>query len=278
MKIKIVTDSICDLPVDVAKEFNISVVPVYINIENQSYLDGIDLSRTEYYTRLPGYSVPPTTSAPGPDIFVKAYDQAAGEGADAIISIHVAESISTTVNAARVARDMFSKIPVWVVDSGQISLGIGYQAIAAARAALAGHSIEHILTSLQELGKRTYVFAVIDTLEYLQRSGRINRYKAKLGSMVKLKPILTFHDSKISMEMAITTSRAIHRITELVGKFSPLKQLSYVHVLANSTVSELQRVMTHLAPVNESAIIQEVTPAIGTHLGPGTAGVVLVGS
>lgn len=278
MKIKIVTDSICDLPVEVAKEFNISVVPVYINIENQSYLDGIELSRTEYYTRLPNYQVSPTTSAPGPDAFVKAYDEAASEGADAVISIHVAESISTTINAARIARDMFSKIPVWVVDSGQISLGIGYQAIAAAKAAFSGHSIEHILSSLQDLGKRTYVFAVIDTLDYLQRSGRIARYKAKLGSMVKLKPILTFHDSKISMEMAITTSRAIHRITDIVGRLAPLRQLSYIHVLANSTVTELEHVMSHLAPGNDRTIIQEVTPAIGTHIGPGAAGVVLVGS
>lgn len=278
MKIKIVTDSICDLPPEVAEEFNISVIPVYINIDNQSYLDGIDLHRTEFYSRLPEYAVSPTTSAPGPAAFVQAYDQAASEGADAVISIHVAESISTTINAARVAREMFTKIPVWVVDSGQISLGIGFQAITAAKAALSGQSVEHILSSLAELGKRTYVFAVIDTLEYLQRSGRITRYKAKLGHMIKLKPILTFHDSKISMEMAITTSRAIHRITEIASRLAPLKQLSYVHVLANTTVKELQHLTSHLAPGNEGAIIQEVTPAIGTHIGPGAAGIVLVGS
>lgn len=278
MKIKVVTDSVCDLPVELAREYGISIVPVYINIENQSYLDGIDLSRSDYYSRLSEYSISPTTSAPGPAAFLQAYNQAADDGAEAIISIHVAESISTTINAARLARDSFSRIPVWVVDSGQLSLGIGYQAVAAAKAAHSGNTIDHILNALQELRKRTYIFAAIDTLDYLQRSGRIARYKAKLGSMVKLKPILTFHDSKISMEMAITTSRAIHRICDIAAKLAPLKQLSYVHVLAGSTINELQRVMSHLAPTNEKPIIQEVTPAIGTHLGPGAAGVVLVGS
>lgn len=278
MKIKIVTDSICDLPIDIAREYDISIIPVYINIDDKSYLDGIDLTRAEYYSRLPDYPVSPTTSAPGPAAFVQAYDKAAREGADAIISIHVAETMSTTINAARLARDMFSRIPVWVVDSGQISLGIGYQAIEAARAALSGHAIDHILAALQELRRRTYIFAVIDTLEYLRRSGRIARYKAKLGAMVKLKPILTFHDGKLSMEMAITTSRAIHRISEIAAKLAPLKELSYVHVLANATVKELERVMSQLAPQSERTIIQEVTPAIGTHIGPGAAGIVLVSS
>ncbi|MHB1120976.1 MAG: DegV family protein, partial [Bellilinea sp.] len=120
MKIKIVTDSVCDLPAEVAKEYDISVVPVYINIDGQSFLDGIDLPRSEYYARLPGYTVSPTTSAPGPAAFVQAYEQAAADGAEAVISIHVAETVSATINAVRVARDMFSKIPVWVVDSGQL--------------------------------------------------------------------------------------------------------------------------------------------------------------
>lgn len=278
MKIKIVTDSVCDLPVEVVKEYDISIVPVYINIDGRSYLDGIDLSRSEYYARLPDYPVSPTTSAPGPAVFVQAYEQAAAEGADAVISIHVAESVSGTINAARVARDMFSKIPVWVVDSGQLSLGIGYQALAAAQAALSGNTVEQILHALKDLRKRTYVVAVIDTLEYLKRSGRISRYKAKLGAMVKLKPILTFYDGIISMEMAVTTSRAIQRIYDMTAKFAPLQQLSFVHVLAHPKVKELQQLFSPLAPESSIAMIREVTPAIGTHIGPGAAGVVFVSS
>lgn len=278
MKIKIVTDSICDLPAEVVKEYDISVVPVYINIDGQSFLDGIDLPRSEFYARLPVYPVSPTTSAPGPAAFVHAYDQAAAEGAEAVISIHVAETVSATINAARVAKDMFSKIPVWVVDSGQLSLGIGFQAIAAARAALSGNSIDQILETLQDLRKRTYVYAVIDTLEYLRRSGRLSRYKAKLGAMVKLKPILSFHDGKLTMEMAITTSRAIHRICDLAGRLAPLQQLSFVHVLGHPLVKELQRLTSNLAPDTENPMVREVTPAIGAHIGPGAAGIVLVSS
>jgi len=278
MKIKIVTDSICDLPAEVAQEYDISVVPVYINIDGQSFLDGIDLTRSEFYARLPGYPVSPTTSAPGPAAFVQAYEQAAADGAEAVISIHVAETMSATINAVRVARDMFTKIPVWVVDSGQLSLGIGFQAIAAARAALSGNSIDQIVESLQDLRKRTFVYAAIDTLEYLRRSGRLSRYKAKLGAMVKLKPILSFHDGILAMEMAITTSRAIHRICDLTAKLAPLQQLSFVHALGQPLVKELQRLTSHLAPETENAMVREVTPAIGAHIGPGAAGIVLVSS
>lgn len=278
MKINIITDSVCDLPVEIAREHDIDVVPVYINLEGQSYLDGIELSRHEFYSRLPHTTSSPTTAAPGPGVFVEAYEKAARKGAEAILSIHVAESLSTTINAARTAVSMFSKIPVWVVDSGQLSLGLGIQAIAAAKAALSGQTVEVILKSLNELRKRTYVYAVVDTLEYLRRSGRVERYKAKLGAMVRLKPIIKFHDGQISMEMAVTTSRAIRRMREIAVRHAPLQHLSFVHSLASKTIADLQQLMATLNPLKETSLVTEVTPAIGTHIGPGAAGMVLVQS
>lgn len=278
MNIKIITDSVCDLPVELAQEHDIEVVPVYINIDGQSYLDGIDLSRHEFYSRLPQTTSPTTTAAPGPGAFAAAYEKAAGKGADGILSIHVAESLSTTINAARAAVDMFSKIPVWVVDSGQLSLGLGIQALTAARAALSGQPIDAILKSLDDLRRRTYVYAVVDTLEYLRRSGRVERYKAKLGAMVRLKPILKFHNSQIAMEMAVTTSRAIRRMREIAAGHAPLQHLSFIHSLASKSVADLQQVMAGFKPVKEPSLVTEVTPAIGTHIGPGAAGMVLVQS
>jgi len=278
MKIKIITDSVCDLPVELAQEHDIEVVPVYINMDGQSYLDGIDLSRHEFYSRLPKSTSSTTTAAPGPGAFAAAYETAASHGADGILSIHVAESLSATINAARSAVSIFSKIPVWVVDSGQLSLGLGIQALTAAKAAVAGQSIEAILKTLDDLRLRTYVYAVVDTLEYLRRSGRVERYKAKLGAMVRLKPILKFHNSQIAMEMAVTTSRAIRRMREIAASHAPLQHLSFVHSLASKSVADLQQLMTGLIPVKEPSLVTEVTPAIGTHIGPGAAGMVLVRS
>jgi len=278
MKIKIVTDSTSDLPIEIACEMDIAVVPAYININGESFLDGVNLSRQEFYTRLPEYPQSPTTAAPGLAAFADAYEKAADEGAQAIISIHVAETLSATINAARQAKELFSRIPVWVVDSGQASLGLGLQALEAAKSVIQGHQIEEIIGTLADFRKRTYVFAVVDTLEYLRRSGRVARYRAILGSMVKIKPIISIHDSLIKMEMAVTTARAFKRIHEIVSTLAPLDNISFVHTLAKSKVDEMQHLLHDFIPRDIKTITHEVTPAIGAHIGPGAAGVICVRS
>jgi DegV family protein with EDD domain len=276
MNIKIVTDSTSDLPGEVAREWGITVVPAYINIGEQSFLDGIDLSRQEFYHQLPDYPQSPTTSAPGLAAFASAYEKSADEGAQGIISIHVAETLSTTINVARKAKEMVSRVPIWVVDSGQVSLGLGLQALEAAKAVVHGQHIEEIIRQLTDLRKRTYVYAVVDTLEFLRRSGRVARYRAILGSMVKIKPIITFHDGVIKMEMAVTTAKAFKRISEIVASLAPLERISFIHTLALSKVDELQKLLHPFIPIADRTLTQEVTPAIGAHIGPGAAGVVCV--
>lgn len=276
MKIKIVTDSACDLPVAIAEEMGITVVPAYININDESFLDGVNLSRQEFYTRLPDYPQSPTTAAPGLSAFADAYEKAAEEGAEAVISIHVAESLSATINAARQAKELVAKIPVWVIDSGQASLGLGLQALKAAKSVIQGQQVEEIIESLVDFRKRTYVYAVVDTLEYLRRSGRVARYRAILGSMVKIKPIISIHDSLVKMEMAVTTRKAFKRVNELVSNLAPLESVSFVHTLAQSKVDDLQKILHEYIPRSGKIITHEVTPAIGAHIGPGAAGVICV--
>ena len=278
MKIKIVTDSTSDLPADIAEEMGVTVVPAYINIGEDSFLDGVNLSRQEFYMHLPEYPQSPTTAAPGLAAFSNAYEKAADEGADAVISIHVAESLSATINTARQAKELVSRIPVWVVDSGQVSLGLGLQAVEAAKSVLQGRQIEEIIQMLANFRERTYVYAVVDTLEFLRRSGRVARYRAILGSMVKIKPIISIHDSLIKMEMAVTTARAFKRIHEMVTNLAPLEYVSFVHTLAQSKVDELQHLLHEFIPHTGKTIIHEVTPAIGAHIGPGAAGVICVRS
>ena len=187
MPIRIVTDSTCDLPEQIAAQYGIAIVPLYINFGLESYLDGIDLSREEFYARLPDCDLPPTTAVPGPQRFLQAYQKLAGEGATEILSIHISRSLSAAVDTARLAAREAST-PVTVFDSGSLSLGTGFLVWAAAEAAAQGHAVDEILALIREQAQRTHVFAALDTLEFLRRSGRMSRVMATLGSWLQMKP------------------------------------------------------------------------------------------
>ena len=189
MSLRIVTDSTCDLPPDVIDELDISVVPLFINIGDKGFLDGIEISRTEFYSKLAGYLSHPTTGTPGIDTFINTFDRLTADGADQILSIHISESLSATVNVAQTAAKDFQKIPVTVLDSGQLSIGTGFQVELAAKMAKMGRSLEEIIQALKDLRSRTFVTAGLDTLEFLRRSGRMNRFMTGIGSLLQLKPI-----------------------------------------------------------------------------------------
>ena len=148
MPIRIVTDSACDIPQNLVKEYNIAVVPLYINIGEKSLLDGVEISRDEFYTNLPNYPVNPTTAAPGPGMFQKVYEELEAEGATEIISIHISISLSSTLDSAKLGAQQTKSVPVTVIDSHQLSLGAGFVVLAAARAAKEGKSKEEILQAL----------------------------------------------------------------------------------------------------------------------------------
>ncbi len=190
MTIKFVTDSACDLPKAIVEQYDIRVVPLFINIGNVSYQDGVDLSREDFYRNLPDYHPAPKTAAPGPAQFQAVYDQLADEGASAIISIHISESLSNTVEAARMGAKDYTRVPVTVVDSNQLSLGVGLLVVTAAQAAAEGKSVEEIVAIIEEKSQRTYTFAALDTLEYLRRGGRMSLAVAKFGEILHIKPVL----------------------------------------------------------------------------------------
>ncbi len=126
MNIRIVTDSTCDLPEEIVSQQEITVIPLHINVGEKAYLDGVDLTRLEFYAQLPDYFPAPKTAAPGSEVFVQAYERLANEGAQAILSIHISETLSATINSARTAAEQFTRIPVTVLDSSQLSLGTGF--------------------------------------------------------------------------------------------------------------------------------------------------------
>ena len=272
MSIKIVTDSTCDLPQDLLQEFGIKLVPLYINFGDQGYLDGEELTRQEFYQRLPECDPLPTTATPGVDAFKQVYEDLADSGASEILSIHISISLSATVDVARTAANETKKVPVTVLDSQQLSLGTGFLVLSAAKAAAEGKSMDEIVSMLNEQTSRTYVIAALDTLEYLKRSGRMNAVVARLGSVLKIKPILIMHDGEPTGERVRTRERALARLIEFISELGPLEELALVHTNAAQEAKELFQRSKHLFANQEEPLSVDVTPVLGTNIGPGVVG------
>ena len=271
MSIRIVTDSTCDLPEATIKEYGIAVAPLYVNVGSQSYLDGVDLSREEFYERLPDYHPPPTTATPGPEKFRRIYEGLAADGATEILSIHISISLSAVVDAAHLGAQETRAVPVTVLDSRQLSMGTGFLVVAAAKAAAEGRSMAEIVALLEELTSRTHVFAALDTLEFLRRSGRMSGAVAGLGTLLQIKPLLKMHDGNPTAERVRTSSGAIKRLINLLSDLAPLEQVAIVHSYASDRGEHLRQLVQHLLPAGEVPSVN-ITPVIGAHIGPGAVG------
>jgi len=275
MSVRIVTDSACDLPAETIAQYGIYVVPLYINVGQQGFLDGIDMTRTQFYEKLPTFPVQPTTAVPSPHKFRAMYDACADEGATQVLSIHISAALSAIVNVAHVAAQETTSTQVMVFDSQQLSLGTGFLVETAAKLAAAGRSISEILTALNEQIKRSHVFAALDTLEFLRRSGRMNRLIANFGTLLQLKPILTMFDGKPGSERVRTRERATHRLLEMLRDVGALERVAIVHTHAPDRVTELRARAAHLLPVGD-ILTADITPVIGAHIGPGAVGFAVI--
>ena len=276
MTIGIVTDSTCDLPTDIAADLGVEVVPLYINFGSQSYLDGVDLSREAFYARLPDADPPPTTAMPGPRLFLDAYERLAEQGATEIISIHVSRSLSAVYDTALLAASE-ARVPVTLFDSGSLSLGLGFLVWAAAEAAADSRALDDVIAMLEDQRKRTHIFAVLNTLEFLRRSGRMNRVMATLGSWLQMKPLLTMHDGVTGAEKVRTMDAATERLIALLEARLPVERVALVHTHCLVEVEQLRQHAQHLLPDGDILSV-DVTPVLGTHLGPGAVGFACVGA
>lgn len=271
MDIGIVTDSTCDLPAEIVGQYEITVVPLNINIGDETFLDGVNLSREEFYAQLPNYNPVPKTAAPGPEIFQRTYERLADEGRKAILSIHISESLSSTINSARMAAKQFTRIPITVLDSTQLSLGMGFIVEKAAQFAQAGKTIAEIVTALEDFMKRAYVFAALSTLEYLKRSGRMNFALATFGEILQLKPLLHMNMSNATAHRTRTRSKAMARLFEWLKEYAPFEKLAIVHAGVEEEARALHQLAKSFLPDGEIPIVQ-ITPVLGAHLGIGALG------
>ena len=277
MTTRIVTDSTCDLPTEVIKEHAIAVIPILIHVGSQEYLDGIDLSRQQFYKDLPGMNPPPTTAAPGHDAFRQAYERLAAEGATEILSIHIAHKLSAVVDIARRAAQETKTAQVTVLDSRQLSLGMGFEVEIAAEAMSAGSSISEILARLEAQIARTHVFAALDTLEYVRRGGRMNAAITALGNLLQIKPILKMYQGDPTAERVRTRAHAVKRLKELLAECAPFERVALVHTDAEARAQALLEEVRGGLPGGE-IWMQEINPVLGAHIGPGVIGFACISS
>jgi DegV family protein with EDD domain len=266
----IVTDSTSDIPVNLLEEYNIYQIPADLILENKTYLDGFDLSRNEFYDRLPTLDILPTTAAPSVGRFLKLFERIFSEGYTDIISIHAASALSGIYNAARLAANEFPET-IHVLDSEQLSMGLGFQVIEAARGVNEKLSLEEILHKVKSIQKRLSVFALLDTFTYIHRSGRVSWAKARLGSILNIKPIVELKKGQVlNCGLARARRNGLQQLGEYLSKAGPLEQLAVLHTNAEGAGRDF--IKRFSPPQIPDPMLVNVTTIIGTHVGPNGIG------
>ncbi len=266
----VVTDSTSDIPPDEAAALGIEVIPALVTVNGKSYQDGTELDRADLYRRMPLLRTPATTAVPSPSVFEALYDRLLTSGAQRVLSMHVSSKLSTMVNVARQAAAAFGD-RVHVFDSLQVSLGLGFQAMEAAAAALANRPFEVVLETARRARERVRVIAMIDTLEYIRRSGRVSWLRAGLGEVLKIKLLVTVADGLVQRIGEVRTRRrALDQLLACVRAWGPMERLAVLHSAVPEEAAGLAQRLKDLSA--RLPLIVDVTTVIGTHVGPGSLG------
>jgi DegV family protein with EDD domain len=271
-KIKVVTDSAADIPSELAQRLDITVLPCYIIFGSEVYRDGVDLTPREFYDKLATSPILPTTSQPPLGLFVETYQNLL-QKSDGIVSIHIASTLSGIFNAARVAADALSPDPIVVIDSQQLSMGAGWQVVMAAKAAQEGHTLAEIVSRVQAIRPRARAAAMLDNLEHVKRSGRINRVTALMGTALRVKPLLQIVTGEVTASATVRTKgQALRRLAELIAAQGAFIELCVAHADAAGTAQEVVERLSGVHP-RERLLICQAGAAVTTHLGLGAVGI-----
>jgi DegV family protein with EDD domain len=266
-----VTDSTADIPTPILKSLQIEMVPALLTLDGETFIDGVDLSRIEFYRRMPSLTQPPKTASPSPVKFIDAYKQMFKDGVDHILSIHVSSRLSGIVNAAHQAAQEFGE-RVTIFDSKQVSLGLGYQVIEAANAAIEDLHINEVMESVKTVQANVRLLALIDSLEYLRRGGRVNWLQAGVSELLQIKLLLTLKDGFVeSFGRARTFSKALDQLRKEARSWAPLSQLTIMHAGISDRAKLLAEELRSLS--SNAPMIVDVTTVIGAHVGPGAIGI-----
>jgi DegV family protein with EDD domain len=278
MAIRMVTDSTADLSAEMARTNDITIVPLTVFFGEEAYLDGVDLDNAGFYRKLQTSKELPRTSQPSPADFQKEYLRLIEEGADGILSVHLSAKLSGTYQSACIARDLLpdtvKRIPIEIIDSQSMSVGMSRAILRAAEAAQQGKNMEELKALLVDEIARTRILAVLDTLEFLKRGGRIGSAKALLGNMLGMKPILSLRDGVVvPLEQPRTRSKAYARVAQLVSEMGTIEHIS---IAETSEEMGLQLAEALKGVYHGTLSFCKLGAVLATHTGPGTAAVAVV--
>ena len=275
-KIRVVTDSACDLSLEVAAAHDITIVPLSIRFGNEEFVDGRDLTTEEFWARCKASPVLPETAAPSPGAFQEAFLAAAADGYDGVLCLNLSGGVSATFQAATAAAKAVSEsIEVRALDSRSMTMGLGLMVLDIADMAAAGADLDALEARVEELVPRTSVFGAVENLDHLEKGGRIGGAKALLGSLLSVKPVVTLVDGEVAEESKQRTrGRSLQYLADKALNSPPLSRIAVAHGAA----TDIDVFLALLADLKceHPIVISDLGPVIGTHTGPGTIGVCMV--
>ena len=272
MTVAIVTDSTADLPPAMVAARSIKVVPLTLHFDGRSLLDGVDITPSEFYRKLPNATTHPTTSQPSPGQFAETYTSLLADH-DSVVSIHISEKLSGTYESARQGAEMTDAKRVHVIDSQVVSMSLGLVTLAASTMAASGSDAEAIVSKVEGMRADVQTYFSVATLEFLRRGGRIGRASALVGSVLQVKPVLCIRDGLVTpLERVRTFERALTRIVELTRAVDRGRGVCVIVGHAGAD-EDAERVGRELEPIAETLMIQPLGPVVGAHAGPGVVGV-----
>jgi len=270
MNVRIVTDSACDLRGDEVDELNIEIVPLSIRFGDDEYTDREQLDVTEFYRLLAESDALPETAAPSPGRFAEAFQRHLDAGATAIVCINLSSAISATMQSAITAAGEFDA-DIRIVDSKSITAGQGSIVLGAARLAAAGASADEVVAATESMSERTHVFGALDTLENLQKGGRIGNAQALLGSMLSIKPIIDISSGAVEEAgKQRTRKKSLAWLRDKLADFDTVENLAIMH----GEAPDIDQFITLLSEVTDisNVRIEKIGPVVGTHGGPRVVG------
>lgn len=273
--VRVVTDSSCDLPADLVAREGIEVVPLTIRFGSDEFVDGRDLTPEEFWSRCATATALPETAAPAPGAFEEAFRRQAAAGADAVVCIVLSTKLSATGQSAMAAANaMAEELPVKVLDSKSVSLGLGLLVLEAARMGAEGSSLDEITSRIESLAGAIEIHAALDTLDHLRKGGRVGGAQALIGGLLSIKPVIEVRDGAVEPGPKLRTrARATAYLAEKVASAQGLRRLAVVHGEAPDLEAFLETVSAQVP--RDQIVVGNLGPVVGTHTGPGTLGVII---
>ncbi len=277
MAIKVVTDSTSDLPADVAESLGIEVVPLNVHFGSDVYKDRVNLMPDTFYDKLINGDVLPTTSQPSVGEFIDVYERL-GSDADGIVSVHVSEKLSGTMNSARLASQQANAdCPIEVVDTFQVSMGVGICAMEAAEVANSGGDMNQVILAVRNAVTRSQCFFMLETLEFLQKGGRIGKAQALIGNLLKIRPMLILQEGEVHpLGRERTRRKGIAKLVDTVAELAPISGLAVMYSTGPDEAQTLAQNVSKFMIEGREPMMLQIGPVIGTYAGPDTLGIALI--